>query len=256
LFLNRFWWRPAYYDFTFPLNVFMHIMSQEFGQPTALHYGLFEEGEELLPAQHRATRLLCSRLPGPPAGLLDVGCGLGSSMALLRQQGYRVDGINPDAAQRGELQRRFPGLSVFGCRYEDFAPTAGYDLVYFQESAQYLDPIQLFGRAGGLAPRVLVMDEFARHPDDRLPELRAFVEGAGRAGFQLCEELDLSAQAAPTVAWFHNGLRRHRQQLLKRLALKPAELDGLERESVRVQECYRSGSYVYRLLDFRLAREV
>ena len=64
----------AYRDFYYPLNVFMHILTHEEGDVPYLHYGLFEHpGQSLAQAQERSTELLLSRLPAPPARLLEAG---------------------------------------------------------------------------------------------------------------------------------------------------------------------------------------
>ena len=66
----------AYRDFYYPLNVFMHILMHEEGAVRYLHYGLFERDDDSIDvAQERSTELLLSRLPPPPARLLDVGVG-------------------------------------------------------------------------------------------------------------------------------------------------------------------------------------
>src|SRR5205823_5833786 len=90
----------AYRDFYYPLNVFMHILTREEGGVRYLHYGLFEQPDESIDAaQERSTELLLSRLPPPPARLLDVGVGLGTTLARLRELGYDAEGITPDAKQ-------------------------------------------------------------------------------------------------------------------------------------------------------------
>ena len=48
-----------YRDFYYPLNVFMHILTNEEGSVSYLHYGLFErEGEPIGEAQERSTSML------------------------------------------------------------------------------------------------------------------------------------------------------------------------------------------------------
>src|ERR1041384_6840219 len=94
---------PPYRDIYYPLNVFMHILTQEEGGVAALHYGFFErtsvDDEPLRDAQERATSMLLARPPPPPARILDAGCGLGTTLAKLLARGYDAIGINPDAKQ-------------------------------------------------------------------------------------------------------------------------------------------------------------
>jgi len=89
-----------YRDFTYPLNVFMHILTHEEGEVRYLHYGLFERPDESIAvAQERSTELLLSRLPPPPARLLEAGAGLGTTLARLERLGYDAQGITPDEKQ-------------------------------------------------------------------------------------------------------------------------------------------------------------
>src|SRR6202022_2049667 len=86
-----------YRDFYYPLNVFMHILMLEEGDVRYLHYGLFERGEDSIGvAQERSTDLLLAQLPPPPARILDVGAGLGTTLERLGQLGYDAEGITPD----------------------------------------------------------------------------------------------------------------------------------------------------------------
>ena len=63
-----------YRDFLYPLNVFMHILTNEEGGVANLHYGLFERPDESISfAQERSTELLLRHLPPPPARLADPG---------------------------------------------------------------------------------------------------------------------------------------------------------------------------------------
>ncbi|HEY0372312.1 MAG TPA: methyltransferase domain-containing protein, partial [Thermoanaerobaculia bacterium] len=196
----------------------MHILShEESANPQYLHYGLFEqENDHLLWAQERSTELLLSRLPAPPCTVLDVGIGLGSTLAWLRLKGYDAYGITPDEHQIAMFHERFEGLPVRCAAFETFdAGGKTFDVLLFQESSQYIESEALFARAEGLAPRVLVIDEFALQPleeEGALHSLSGFVEAAGRHGFHVTEELDLTAKAAPTMDYFTNRIPKYREQ--------------------------------------------
>src|SRR3712207_909255 len=89
-----------YRDFYYPLNVLLHVLTLEEGAVEYLHYGLFERSDEAIGvAQERSTQLLLSRLPPPPARLLDVGVGLGTTLNRLTRAGYDTVGITPDDKQ-------------------------------------------------------------------------------------------------------------------------------------------------------------
>lgn len=241
----------AYRDFTYPLNVFMHILTHEEGSVAYLHYGLFERPDEpLLAAQERSTELLLSRLPPPPARLLEAGIGLGTTLARLTRLGYDVTGITPDAQQIAMVRALHPEADVHCARFEDF--TAGtFDAVFFQESSQYIDSDALFARARELTRHVVVLDEVAMRDEGTLHRYDAFVAAATRYGFAMTEDLDLSDKAPPTMEYFMTRIPRYRDRLVADLGLTGQEIDDLLASGRSYVDFYRRGVYAYRLLQFR-----
>ncbi len=236
----------AYRDFYYPLNVFMHILTAEEGDVRYLHYGLFERDDDTIDAaQERSTELLLSRLPPPPARLLDVGVGLGTTLARLTELGYDAEGITPDEKQAAAAV----GTAVTVASLETFEG-APYDLLLFQESSQYIDSEALFAKARVLAPRVLVLDEFAVAPDI-MRTRDEFLRAATAHGFRVAEEIDLSAKAAPTVDYFRSRLPRYRQALIDDLGLTNEQVDHLIANGEVYRNHYHSGALVYRLMDLR-----
>ena len=252
---------PGYRDFAYPLNVFMHILTREEGGVEHLHYGLFDRAEEpIARAQERSTELLWSRLPPPPVRVLDVGSGLGTTLARLIREGYDATGLTPDATQVAAIRARHgPDIPVFAARFEDFAPDRPFDLILFQESSQYVDSGALFSRARGLAPRIVVLDEFtvgpptdelSGGPPDTLHGLEPFLAAAAANGFALREDVDVSRRAAPTIDYFMDRLERHRPALVGELGLDDRQVDELIASGERYRDRYARGRYVYRLLRF------
>jgi SAM-dependent methyltransferase len=248
-----------YQEFPFPLNALLHVLTREEADATAMHYGLFESPDEsIAAAQERSTRLLLSRLPPPPRRLLEVGIGLGTTLARLSGLRYDAEGITPDAAQAAAARARFgDGLRIHVTTLEAFEAANGYDVVVFQESSQYIDATALFARVRRLVKQggsVVVLDEFALGPVDAphpLPARDAFLAAAAREGFVLEEELDLSRQAAPTVDYFLARLPRYRESIQDELGVAPGQIDGLLESGRLYRDLYRSGGYGYRLLRFR-----
>jgi len=241
---------PPYRDFYYPLNVFMHILTHEEGGVPYLHYGLFTHpAERIAAAQERSTELLLARLPPPPARLLDVGSGLGTTLRHLLALGYDAAGITPDAKQVAMI-----GDAPVECiRFEDYPP-ASFDTIFFQESSQYIDSHALFARARTLAPHVVVLDEFALRPIDipgALHSFDGFLDAAAQHGFRVIEEADLSAQAAPTIDYFNLRLERYREPLTRDLGITNEQVDELIASGVRYRALYADGTYGYRLLQFK-----
>ncbi|SFM24990.1 GNAT family N-acetyltransferase [Nitrosomonas communis] len=250
-----------YKDLSFPLNVFAHVLLIQEGRADYLHYGLFQENQtDLRAAQQYSTDLLLNRLPVAPCRILEVGIGLGTTFSLLIQKGYQVYGITPDAQQIALIHKRLGTQIQVACqRLEDFeAAQASFDVLLFQESAQYIEPLVIFNKGLDLLPEggsLLIIDEFA------LGRVEAGVEGlhllsdmlalAYRLGFELVEQLDLSRMAAPTLDYLLYVTARQRQRLMADLSLNAECLKQLEKSNRLYQEKYACGRFGYALLHFR-----
>jgi SAM-dependent methyltransferase len=250
----------GYNNFAFPLNVYAHLLTLDFGDFQYLHYGLFEPGQQdVVAAQEHASAMLLSRLPPCPCRVLEVGIGLGTTLARLVQAGYAAVGITPDASQiRYAQQRHGEDLPAVCAALENFAGRHRFDLLLFQESAQYIDTAALFRKALELLAedgQILIMDEMSlRRPDPGetgLPVLEDYLALGEAAGFDLVERLDLSAMAAPTNDYLLDALARYREYLPADLGLDAAALDGLLVSAGAYAEKYRDGRYGYGLLRFQ-----
>lgn len=251
-----------YKDLTFPLNVYAHALLLQEGKATYLHYGLFQNNRtSLQAAQQFSTDLLMSRLPPPPCRVLEVGVGLGATFSLLKERGYAVHGITPDAQQIAYIQKSLgPDVSVSCHALETFTgESESFDIALFQESSQYIDPLVIFNKSLDLlsqSGQLFIIDEFrlkcdATSTSGSLHQLDSMIALAERSGFELIENLDLSSLAAPTLDYLLQTITTHRQKLIKDLFLHPEQLKQLEQSNRIYQEKYANGQYGYALLHFR-----
>lgn len=248
----------------FPLNVYARALELEEGQVHDLHYGLHETPDSpTAVAQRRSTELLWRHLP-PPCRLLEVGLGFGTTLARLVAAGYNATGITPDRAQLACARTRHgESLPAVCARLEDFHDSpGGWDALLFQESAQYIDPLDLLTRADELLAEhgeILILDEFALRRTapgrENLHLLQHFLALAQRHGFAVVEQLDLSRQAAPTLDYLLRVVSRHAAALQRDLGVSAETLAALSAANVTYREKYADGRYGYFLLKLRrLAR--
>lgn len=250
-----------YKNFSFPLNVYAHAQMLREGRVDYLHYGLFhDESTSLAAAQQYSTELLLSRLPAVPCRILEVGVGLGTTYALLTEKGYQVHGITPDAQQIAYIHEHVGNDVSLSCqRLEDYqAAPESYDVVLFQESGQYIDPLVIFNQALDLlvsSGSLFIIDEFAlcrvHSGKEGLHQIDEMVALAGRFGFELVERLDLSSMAAPTLDYLLKATTVYKQQLIDDLNLQQETLEQLDASNRACREKYASGRYGYGLLHFR-----
>lgn len=249
--------------FSFPLNAYAAMLLWSEGRADSLHYGLFERVDEpIADAQARASARLWAQLPPPPLRVLDVGVGLGTTLERLLASGYDAHAISPDERQVAAVAARLPGASVQVTRLEDLAaPAQPWDLMLFQESAQYIEPLALFDAAHWLLdPRrasIVVMDEFAlrrRDDDDRgLHLLPEFLALARRCGWTLVHEDDVTEAARLTLDVLLALSARHRARLIGELGLGAEQVDALDDSNRRYRDRYAAGVFGYRVLRFERA---
>lgn len=184
-----------------------------------LHYGLWNGEpltlEGLRIAQDRFAHHLSSWIPDDVGTILDVGCGIGSTALMLKENGYDVEGLSPDPYHQGAFARRV-GASFHLSRFQEFDPPKSYDLVLMSESAQYIWLDSLFSRAARTAPGgyLLVADYFtvngahgvlakSGHPLDE------FLSAARDAGLDLTRQEDVTDQVTPTLDLAQSWLERY-----------------------------------------------
>lgn len=253
-----------YRHFPFPLNVYAHIVARGGGSLDYLHYGLFAPGcSGIAEAQAHSTRLLLEQLPPPPARVLEVGTGLGTTLARLRERGYDASGINPDPHQVAyAAQRHGLGPHIACTRWEDFdGGGRRWEAIVFQESSQYIAPAEVFSRAARLLEpggMLLILDEVGLQPappgEPALNPLGALLEAAAANGFAVQEQRDLSGLAAPTVDHLLRMTASLRAELQSLLGVTGQQLDELDRSNEAYRQKYADGRYGYALLRFTLPR--
>jgi cyclopropane fatty-acyl-phospholipid synthase-like methyltransferase len=258
-----------YCQLDFPLNIYAHCLYLEQGKVDYLHYALFTQEEsfqQIQIAQQRSTELLLARLPRPPARILEIGVGLGTTAKQLVERGYEVTGISLDCQQIALAQQRCQEshrLSLKCIAWEEFsAPVASYDIILLQESAQYLDTLLLFNKAYELLTPdgfVLVADEVnlkktPKYATYGLPSLTYTLAQAQRCGFELIENLDLSLSAAPTIDYLLWVIKKHYTTLQIDLNLTFSVLDDLLKSLDEYQQKYYDGHYNYVLLKFKKSK--
>lgn len=183
-----------------------------------LHYGYWEplptNGEELTLTRLRAAQeayadKLFSFIPEGVKTVLDVGCGIGGNAVYLRDRGFIVEGLAPDALQKEKFIKNTDNqVPFYLTRFEDFHTSNSYDLILFSESSQYIAINDLAEGAARLLNKngyLLLADMMRSHTEYQkgifsnchvASELQAALL---KSGFKLIQTEDISTQIAPTI---------------------------------------------------------
>lgn len=251
-----------------------------------LHYGYWPEGlsvklSNFTTAQQHLADFILAHIPPGVSSILDVGCGAGALAADLLSRGYSVDCVCPNPVLLRHARKRLNGRArIYHCAYEALEKMERrYDLVLFSESFQYVRMHQAIRNArrhvnpGGY---ILICDFFKTNaPGECIigggRRLTTFYELIARHPLQKIEDIDITAQTAPTIDLLNNFLVRVSSiwNGLRRLAARPGRLmPGGVRQRVahkldKLERKYFSGLRTarhfatfkaYRLLLYRVQR--
>lgn len=233
---------PSLAGLAFPLNVYALALSLEEGHADWLHYGLDWTSGPIGAAQKRASDYLLAKLPASPRSVLEVGIGFGMLARQLRDLGYSYRGISPDIEQVNLARARHPDLDFQCTALQALMQQAQYDVLVFQESAQYIEAGEILrvGRQvlkiGGC---VVIADELP------LAVVRSVTALPRETGFVVAEMDDVTDRASGSLDYLIETLFRHRVQILKVSSLPSHRLSGLLNVLEQRRLEYRNGAYRY-----------
>jgi len=248
---------------SFPLNVYAQTLLLEYGSCDHLHFGVFddavEETVDYPTGQQRAQDLFCSLLVPAPARILEIGCGSGALSRQLAALGYQVTALSSNSHEIDYCLTRDAGRVEYRLAdFTDFNTSQLFDIVVFQQSVQYFDPLLLFGKlnaclkSGG---QLLIVDEFLL--DDRIQEyeprtlLVNFLRLAERNGFSEQTQQELGPQLVSGLALFVSLLHKHADAIVAALGIEAEVLGTLQDALTLILGKYRAGLLGYTMLDLR-----
>jgi SAM-dependent methyltransferase len=199
------------------LQLYAQVLPGDF-----LHYGYFEDParqpgditlNDIVHAQNLYAELLMAQAnEDRSAPVLDVGCGMGGLVRMLRSAGFSPVAVSPAPGQVEHVRQNYPDVPAYCCKFEDLkddAHAGRYATVFTAESLQYLR----LGRALPMMQRVLrhggtwvACDYFNRaagNPSRRLPAWPDFQQLVADAGWTITFQRDITAHVLPTLRYVH-----------------------------------------------------
>ena len=180
-----------------------------------LHYGYWKGLEvcaaNLGTAQAAYTDLLFERLPQRPCRILDIGGGAGETARKLIALGHQVEIVVPSAYLAERCRQNAPEAVVHEATFEEAEPEGPFDVCLFSESFQYIPLDQGLSKCLTLLAdggRIVIADCFRSesYKSDKSRavtggghHLAAFRDEIGRLGLQASDEVDITADVAPSI---------------------------------------------------------
>ena len=186
-----------------------------------LHYGYWDEGQaasyedfslaQLVAAQERYVENLAGHIPQGVRSILDVGCGIGGNSTFLRERGFEVEALSPDAyQQQQQLHSRYGDSIPFHLTpFESFETDRRYDLILMAESASYIEARAAAAKTLALLKphgHWLVCDYYTVGTDvsdsphlTKTHSLREYLSLTEAEGFELLGQTDITANVVPSL---------------------------------------------------------
>lgn len=185
-----------------------------------LHYGYFQDTsvspesislQDFFNAQKRYAEHLLKHLTSSQHPVLDVGCGLGGLMHMMKNQGHHVIGLTPDRYQIEYINKTYPDYKLIHGKMERIDVEAyqeHFGTVINAESFQYiklqkgLQIINSILKPGG---RWIISDYFrinkAHEKSGHMWE--DFLQEIQKYDMRITNEQDITENIRPTLDFFH-----------------------------------------------------
>jgi MPBQ/MSBQ methyltransferase len=177
----------------------------------SLHFGMFTDGiphdlDGIKLAQREYTKVLVGMIPKGTKSVLDVGCGVGTSCRVMKDEGFDVEGLSPDNYHK-DVFPQICGTDVLfhHSGFEPFTASKKYDCLFFSESPQYIKKDEFWPKCLDLTEKgssVVAADFFQKVKNEEYHMCfleEDFVKRAERAGYKVEEHKDITKQVLPNV---------------------------------------------------------
>jgi len=235
----------------YPFDIYLKALQEEFNiENPSLHYGLIEDDNtSYKDFQVNSNNMILGRVISNmniDKPILEVGIGMGHLMSQLVYMDYDVIGICPDKEQidntKEYIYNRYPTkkLNLECVSFENYSSYAQFGGIIFQESAQYINPMDIINKSAALlgeGGKLIVVDEFST---ELLPQIKVFAEEK----FRILEEIDLTIKASPSISILIKAIENHRNTLVPYITSSSSLEELLIRLRIRENE-YKTGSYKY-----------
>lgn len=232
----------------FPRNVYIHATLIDEARLEDCHYGVYAAPRmPLVEAQHMHVKMMIGELPKPPARVLVVGFGVGSTVRALRKIGHRPSVITSDVNE-ARIANRNPieGVTVVEEALERRRPSKPpFDAVFAREVGPQLDVVTLMRSAHaqlGKGGRLVLAEELPVEVTKEIGKVAQVL------GYSVAKSRSLGEAAAPTLDHYTAMINKHRSQLKIELRMSDDGIDQFLRAIADRKRSFKTGKLDYLMM--------
>jgi SAM-dependent methyltransferase len=183
-----------------------------------LHYGYFDDPlispldislNAIFKAQLKYAELILDKVTDTTSKILDIGCGMGGLLKLMRDRGLVPEALTPDKTQVGYIRNKYPSVPVFESMFEDMVPIENaYGTVITSESLQYLNldkALPLLEKILKPGGKWIACDYFrtGQKAENSGHYWASFQKQITSAGWKITYEQDITPNVLPTISYVY-----------------------------------------------------
>jgi cyclopropane fatty-acyl-phospholipid synthase-like methyltransferase len=178
-----------------------------------LHYGYFENTDieadsisvrALEDAQIKYAQNIIDQIPDTNL-ILDIGCGMGGLSNLITQKGLKVEALTPNENQINHIRKKYPNITCYQKRFEDFDTDKVYGTIINSESLQYIPLNKAFEKAEKIVKSggTWIIADYFRFNNSGINKsshiLDDFIQKTKEYGWEITYQQDITPNILPTI---------------------------------------------------------
>jgi len=200
----------------------LHLYSKIF-KNDMLHYGYFENTEievdtisiaEIEKAQVRYAQNIIDQIINPQDLILDIGCGMAGLSNLISQKGFNVEALTPNKNQIRHIQSKYPTITCYQKRFQEFETDKKYGTIINSESLQYIPLEKAFEKAESIVKPdgTWIIADYFKFDNSGVNKsshlLDDFVRKSKEHGWEITYQQDMTPHVLPTLKFVYNYAER------------------------------------------------
>jgi len=146
--------------------------------------------------------------------ILDIGCGMGGLSNLISQKGFKVEALTPNKNQIRHIRSKYPTITCYQKRFQEFDTDKKYGTIINSESLQYIPLEKAFEKAESIVKPdgTWIIADYFKFNNSGVNKsshlLDDFVRKSKEHGWEITYQQDITPHILPTLKFVYNYAER------------------------------------------------